>query len=117
MAFEDVSKFLELVLVIGHELAGGIVTLVLHRDDLHAEFRSRDVHVRTLLVTRVVFLLLARAGIDRKPGVANVRILVHVDAAEWRVDVHILILSIVVFLNANAACSCDYDHDHRREKT
>src|SRR6266567_9038707 len=97
MALQNIPIFLQFILVVSDKLAWSSVTFVLDGNYLQAELSSRDVHISALLVTRVIFLLLPRSCIDRKPGVANVSIFVYVYPAERRVDVHVLVFALLVF--------------------
>src|SRR5439155_15038858 len=112
MTLQNIPIFLQFILVVSDKLARSSVTFVLDGDHFQSKRRSRDVHIRALLVTGVVFLFQPGASIDGESGVANVCIFVDVDPAERRVDVHVLVLALLVLLYIDATGGHDHDRGH-----
>src|SRR5436190_24205498 len=103
VAFQHLSKLLQVVLIKGDELSGSVVTLIVDRYDFQPERRSGNIDVCAFLVLRIIFWLRLCAGIDRKAGVTHIGIFVYVNSPKGSFDVNVLVAAFFVFLDVDAA--------------
>src|SRR5271170_6932535 len=102
-ALNDGSEFLQLILVERQHFLRGILRLVLKGNDFHSEKAARNVDVGTLAVAVLFLLFEARARIHRQPGVADIGVLVDMDAADRSLDVHFVLASVLAVVYVDFA--------------
>src|ERR1035438_9080409 len=103
MALEHLAVFLELIFVEVDELGGGVVRLILQGNHLQPEAKALDVHVGALVFAIGLFLPQAGPRIDRKAHVSLVGAFAHMNTADGRVDVDLLVFPVLLLLHVHAA--------------
>src|SRR5581483_969 len=89
-ALEDFAVSSQFLAVVRRDLVRWIIGFILDRHYFYSEHRSGNIHVGTIIVFSIVFNPGLRARINGETGLAGVHLGMHVEAAEWSIDVNFL---------------------------
>src|ERR1700688_1829020 len=121
MAFEYMPILLKLVPIKGNQLGRGVVGFIFQSNDFQLEPEARDIHIGTFVLAAGIFLLQTRSGIHSQSNIGDVGSFAHMNAPDRRVDIDLLIFSVLRFLHVDAASwqqqSCERRRYTDRERT
>src|SRR5580704_13585351 len=101
---------LQNILVISHDFAGRIVRFIFDSHNFQRKAKAGNIDIGALFVAFSFFQFRTGAGINRKAGVSHIGIVVDMDPAERRTDVHFLVLAVVTLFHVDTASRQKYQH-------